>query len=285
MPGGSTTTTTVAPTTTTTVPKAKSDVPVLVVNASGQAGAAATVTNELQLAGWNVQAPMNATANVSTSAVYYVSGQKAAAEAVAATLHLPASAVLPYTTAAPVEHDRHGRGAGGRRPGPRQVGVGHHDDPHGHLSGAPGAVGLPRGAEALLAPLVADPARTALLCDFDGTLAPIVEDPASARPLDGVPGLLADLARRFAVVGVVSGRPAAFLVDRLAGPGRQAAGVPATDPAASGQLHLVGLYGMESVDADGLVRARRPGRRRGWTWSARRRTGCATTPRPVSSSR
>jgi hypothetical protein len=97
VPGGSTTTTTVAPTTTTTVPKAKSDVPVLVVNASGQA-----VTNELQLAGWNVQAPMNATANVSTSAVYYVSGQKAAAEAVAATLHLPASAVLPYTTAAPV---------------------------------------------------------------------------------------------------------------------------------------------------------------------------------------
>jgi len=45
---------------------------------------------------------MNATANVSTSAVYYVSGQKAAAEAVAATLHLPASSVLPYTTAAPV---------------------------------------------------------------------------------------------------------------------------------------------------------------------------------------
>ena len=102
VPGAATTTTTAAPTTTTTTPKAKSDVPVLVVNASGQTGAAATVTNELQLAGWNVQAPMNATANVSTSAVYYVSGQKAAAEAVAATLHLPSSAVLPYTTAAPV---------------------------------------------------------------------------------------------------------------------------------------------------------------------------------------
>ena len=100
--GGSTTTTKAAPATTTTTPKAKSDVPVLVVNASGQAGAAATVTNELQVAGWNVQAPMNATANVSTSAVYYVSGQKAVAEAVAATLHLPSSAVLPYTTAAPV---------------------------------------------------------------------------------------------------------------------------------------------------------------------------------------
>lgn len=103
LAGGSTTTTTgAAATTTTTAPKAKSDVPVLVVNASGKAGAAATVTNDLQVAGWNVQTPMNATANVSTSAVYYVSGQKAAAEAVASTLHLPASSVLPYTTAAPI---------------------------------------------------------------------------------------------------------------------------------------------------------------------------------------
>ena len=57
-------------TTTTTAPKAKpSNVPVLVANASGKAGAAASVTNELQVAGWNVQAPINATANVSTSSV------------------------------------------------------------------------------------------------------------------------------------------------------------------------------------------------------------------------
>jgi len=104
--GGGTTTTT-APaartTTTTTAPKAKpSNVPVLVANASGKPGAAASVTNELQVAGWNVQAPINATANVSTSSVYYVAGQKAAALGVAATLHLPSSVVLPYTTAAPV---------------------------------------------------------------------------------------------------------------------------------------------------------------------------------------
>ena len=101
-PAGATTTT--APhTTTTTAPKVKpSNVPVLVANASGKAGAAASITNELQVAGWNVQAPINATANVSTSSVYYVAGQKVAATAVAATLHLPPSAVLPYTTAAPV---------------------------------------------------------------------------------------------------------------------------------------------------------------------------------------
>jgi hypothetical protein len=77
-------------------------VPVLVANASGKTGAAAAITSQLQVAGWNVQAPINATADVSTSAVYYVAGQKEAATEVASSLHLPASAVLPYTTAAPV---------------------------------------------------------------------------------------------------------------------------------------------------------------------------------------
>ena len=104
--GGGAPATTAAPastTTTTTAPKVKpSNVPVLVANASGKPGAAAAVTSELQVAGWNVQAPINATANVSTSSVYYVAGQKAAAVGVAATLHLPPSVVLPYTTAAPV---------------------------------------------------------------------------------------------------------------------------------------------------------------------------------------
>ena len=102
-PGTSTTTAPVVTTTTTSaIAKAKSKVPVLVANASGKSGSAATVTNELQVAGWNVQTPINATANVATSSVYYVAGQKVAATAVAATLHLPPSVVLPYTTAAPV---------------------------------------------------------------------------------------------------------------------------------------------------------------------------------------
>ena len=104
VPGSPTTTAPPRTTTTTTtaVARAKSNVPVLVANASGKPGAAATITNELQVAGWNVQAPINATANVATSSVYYVAGQKVAATAVAATLHLTPSAVLPYTTAAPV---------------------------------------------------------------------------------------------------------------------------------------------------------------------------------------
>ena len=102
---------------------------------------------------------------------------------------------------------------------------------------------LPDGAASLLAPLRRDPARTALLCDFDGTLAPIVEDPAEARPLAGTAELLERLAGRFAVVAVVSGRPAAFLADRMSGPGGP-----------DRRVQLVGLYGMESVGPDGRVR-------------------------------
>lgn len=73
----------------------------------------------------------------------------------------------------------------------------------------------------------------AVLTDFDGTLAPIVPDPATARPLPEATAVLRALAERFAAVGVVSGRPAAFLLEHLghAGPGVQ----------------LVGLYGLERV--------------------------------------
>ncbi len=91
-----------------------------------------------------------------------------------------------------------------------------------------------------LVPLLADPPATALLTDFDGTLAPIVADPAAARALPGVAALLRALAGRFGVVGVVSGRPAAFLLDRLAGSG----------PA----VRLVGHYGLEWVEAGEIVR-------------------------------
>jgi trehalose 6-phosphate phosphatase len=87
-----------------------------------------------------------------------------------------------------------------------------------------------------LAPLLAAPARAAVLTDFDGTLAHVVDDPAAAAPLPGVPEVLHALAGRYAVVAVVSGRPASFLLDRL-GPG----------------LHLSGLYGLEEVDVTGRM--------------------------------
>ena len=78
--------------------------------------------------------------------------------------------------------------------------------------------------------MAAEPAHGALFLDFDGTLAAIVEDPTGARPLPGVPALLAELARPFALVAVVSGRPTAFLAEVLGDP----AGVT-----------LAGLYGLE----------------------------------------
>jgi trehalose 6-phosphate phosphatase len=52
--------------------------------------------------------------------------------------------------------------------------------------------------------LAAEPAG--LLTDFDGTLSPIVRDPMSARLVDGATDALAMLARRLAVVAVITGR-------------------------------------------------------------------------------
>jgi trehalose 6-phosphate phosphatase len=63
-------------------------------------------------------------------------------------------------------------------------------------------------AEALQ-PLLADPARTAILLDLDGTLAPIVRDPEAATVPEGVRQLVMRLPGRYGLVGVVSGRRAA----------------------------------------------------------------------------
>ncbi len=88
------------PTTTTTLPPSR--VPVLVANASDVTGAAAAVSTKLQAGGWDMLPPTNASARVTTSNVYYVAGQQQSAEAIATSLKLPASAVVPYTTSAPV---------------------------------------------------------------------------------------------------------------------------------------------------------------------------------------
>lgn len=81
------------------------------------------------------------------------------------------------------------------------------------------------------------PARAGVFSDFDGTLSPIVVDAAAARPLPGVADTLAALATRYRRVGVVSGRPAAFLLQHLGGRG----------------LVMSGLYGLERVGPAGEV--------------------------------
>ena len=105
----------------------------------------------------------------------------------------------------------------------------------------------PREVRRLLAPLLADPPRTAIVSDFDGTLSPIVDHPADARPLPGSGALLRQLAHRFGLVAVVSGRPVSFLIEHLAtaGPGDGASG--------GAGPKFIGLYGMEQSSADGTT--------------------------------
>lgn len=73
----------------------------------------------------------------------------------------------------------------------------------------------PRTAEgrAGLAALLADPARALIALDFDGTLSPIVEDPSASRLADGGPAALRGLAALAGQVAVVTGRPAATVVE------------------------------------------------------------------------
>ncbi len=99
---GTTTTTAASHASTTTTSHPPSSVAVLVANATGVSGAAASITNQLQTGGWSMQPPVNASARVTVSHVYYLAGKEQEAAAVAAALHLPSSAVVPYTTAAPV---------------------------------------------------------------------------------------------------------------------------------------------------------------------------------------
>jgi trehalose 6-phosphate phosphatase len=60
----------------------------------------------------------------------------------------------------------------------------------------------------LLDTLRADPARTAILTDVDGTLAPIVERPELAAVPRETSELLRGLGQRFGLVGCISGRQA-----------------------------------------------------------------------------
>jgi trehalose 6-phosphate phosphatase len=81
------------------------------------------------------------------------------------------------------------------------------------------------------------PKETGLFTDFDGTLSTVVAHPDDARPVPGAAPALHRLARRLGLVAVVSGRPAAFLAERL--------GV--------GDLHLYGLHGVEHVLSTGEI--------------------------------
>jgi trehalose 6-phosphate phosphatase len=59
-----------------------------------------------------------------------------------------------------------------------------------------------------LEPIRSDPAHSAVLLDIDGTLAPIVRHAADAHVPEATRSLLIEIARRYHVVGCVSGRRA-----------------------------------------------------------------------------
>ena len=59
-----------------------------------------------------------------------------------------------------------------------------------------------------LEPIRADPAHSAILLDIDGTLAPIVRHAADAHVPEATRTLLIEIAKRYRVVGCVSGRRA-----------------------------------------------------------------------------
>jgi trehalose 6-phosphate phosphatase len=83
-----------------------------------------------------------------------------------------------------------------------------------------------------LAALRADPGRALVAMDYDGTLAPVVDRPEDAVPADGAVRVLSALGRRVGRLALVTGRPAAVVVE-LGG----LAGVPG--------LVVQGQYGAE----------------------------------------
>jgi trehalose 6-phosphate phosphatase len=121
-------------------------------------------------------------------------------------------------------------------------------------------------AEAL-GPVRADPRRSAVLLDVDGTLAPIVRYAEDAHVPEATRGLLIELARRYAVVACVSGRRASDArrivsigtISYLGGHGSELLRAgwtePELDPAVRDWSRRVQAFGRES-DAPELRRLR-----------------------------
>jgi trehalose 6-phosphate phosphatase len=78
----------------------------------------------------------------------------------------------------------------------------------GHTRSVP-APAPPSSLADAVAPLVADPARSAILLDVDGTLAPIVRHAEDAHVPEPTRVPLIEVAKRYGVVACVSGRRAA----------------------------------------------------------------------------
>lgn len=103
---------------------------------------------------------------------------------------------------------------------------------------SPDPAGLPELPPELIE-LRQDPPSSGIFADFDGTLSEIVDEPSDAIAVPGALAALDALAARFGQVGLLSGRPVAFLESRVSGP----EGIPGL----SARLSLAGLYGLETI--------------------------------------
>jgi LytR cell envelope-related transcriptional attenuator len=114
--GGSTTTTAPATTTTTTAHHGKkgsgsttttttvppSTVSVVVANATSTNGLAAHYSTVIGAGGWTMKAPIDAATSEATSAVYYAPGFQSEAAAIANSIGVKSTQVLPVSSATPV---------------------------------------------------------------------------------------------------------------------------------------------------------------------------------------
>ena len=87
-----------------------------------------------------------------------------------------------------------------------------------------------------LARLRAEPERAAILLDVDGVLAPIVARPEDARVPDDTRAVLRSLVQRYALVGVVTGRPSSDAARLVGVPG----------------VAVAGTHGLELEEIDGI---------------------------------
>lgn len=92
-------------------------------------------------------------------------------------------------------------------------------------------------SDELLRPFLERPERAGIFLDFDGTLSEIARVPSEARPVEGAADLLTDLAKRYAVVAIVSGRGARELVEWL-GPEVEIWAVHGAQRATNGRIEL-----------------------------------------------
>jgi hypothetical protein len=101
--GSAATTSTTRPLSTTTSTLAHASVKVLVANGTQQPNTAAHFSQQLQLQGWSVVTPKNATtSSAATTTIYYGPYWQQSAMVIASELGAPATAVQPMSAAVPV---------------------------------------------------------------------------------------------------------------------------------------------------------------------------------------